>query len=217
MRTHIAVVSVFLGISLLGQEGYSSFEAFLERKPGVLESFEVTRHMHAKIAILGEAHLETYVRLEEKNHLTFEVMSESGSSKVRGKLRDLLKEEVQKFEKGGWNKSDFTDENYLFLPEDTGVKLQPKRKSDLLLQGHLLLGPLGEITRSEGKLVKDPTAWISGVKVGITYAELNGVRMPTRASSSGKLKLLGIPIGFVRGDLSVLYFYHSVNGVPVAE
>src|SRR3954468_16833658 len=131
----------------------------------------------------------------------YEVVSETGSDYIRGKvLRAVLKREQELVADGDCQRSELTPENYDFEPASDGsgdgeryVTIKPKRKDVLLVDGRMVLSPDGrELLRVEGRLSKNPSFWTSLVNVIRHYARVEGIRVPIATESTARVKFAGL-------------------------
>jgi hypothetical protein len=183
-----------------------------------LTQYRAYRRMHAQSERFNqEAWLEAWTELDERGfHYT--IASESGSDYIRNKvLKALLKREQELVATGDCRRSELTPDNYKFedAPSEGGderyVKITPKRKDVLLVDGHMVLSrDGGELLRVEGRLSKNPSFWTSLVNVIRHYARLDGVRVPISTESVAKVKFAGV------SHLEVHYEYETINGRPVS-
>jgi hypothetical protein len=142
----------------------------------------------------------------------YRIVAERGSDTVRNRvLRTLLKREQEMIANGDFGRGALTPENYEFGAETSGpgvryVEIKAKRKDAMLINGRMVLSPVGELLRVEGILTKNPSFWISQVHLTRHYARVDGVRVPIATESIAKVKLAG------KSRLNVRYEYESVNG-----
>jgi hypothetical protein len=182
-----------------------------------LTQYRAYRRMHARSEHFGrEAWLEAWTELDERG-FRYTVASESGSDYIRNKvLRAVLKREQELVAAGDCRRSELTPDNYNFEEASSGgderyVKITPKRKDVLLVDGRIVLSrDGGELLRVEGRLSKNPSFWTSLVNVIRHYARLDGVRVPISTESVAKVKLAGV------SHLEVHYEYETINGRPVS-
>lgn len=173
--------------------------------------------MHARSDRFGqEAWLEAWTELQGQT-FTYTIVSEKGSDYIRTKvLKAVLRREQELIADGECSRSELTPDNYTFDEPAMGdgeqyVKLKPKRKDVLLVDGRAVLSGDGtELLRVEGRLSKNPSFWTSLVNVIRHYGRIDGVRVPISTESTAKLKFAGT------SQLEVHYQYETINGRPVS-
>jgi hypothetical protein len=208
------------GTGLLAEpasERASAVEHFLTSREQPLRQYRAYRRMHAWSERFNqEAWLEAWTELDH-GRFRYEIVSESGSDRIRTKvLRSMLEHEQELVNSGDAGKADITPANYEF--EGAGrdadgtqyVQLKPRRKDVLLVDGRMVISPDGaDLLRVEGRLSKNPSFWTSLVNVVRRYARIGGVRVPVSTESMAKVKFAGT------GQLEVFYEYESINGRQV--
>lgn len=173
--------------------------------------------MHARSEKFGqEGWLEAWTEFDARG-FRYEIVSERGSDAIRSRvLRAILKREQELVDEGGPGRAALTHDNYDFQDATQGdgeqyVRMKPKRKDILLLDGRMVLSQDGsELLRVEGRLTRNPSFWTSLVNVVRHYARLDGVRVPIATESVAKVKLAGT------SRLEVRYEYETINGRPVS-
>ncbi len=214
------VILTFLVCSLKSQE-QSKIENVLERfllkgNPKVHE-YRGTREMEAETEHFGlKARMKVETVLSESSDegrvLTYRVISEEGSGSVRKRMKQLLDGERKAVKNGGFG---FTAENYdfqilgPFAGETSKLSVRPKQKNELLIDGVILINQSGDLVRSEGRLIKSPSFWVSEVRIVMNYRQIGGVRMPINVEYKAKVKIIG------ETNIKMIYYYSSVNHVPV--
>ncbi|HEX6465647.1 MAG TPA: hypothetical protein VFZ98_14395 [Vicinamibacterales bacterium] len=163
-----------------------------------------------------EAWMEAWTELNG-GHFTYQIVSESGSEAIRGRvLRALLTREQDLVNSGDATRGDFTPANYEFSEggrDENGdrlVLMKPRRPDVNLVDGRAVLSESGDLVRVEGKLSKNPSFWTSLVNIVRHYERIAGVRVPVATETTAKVKFVGT------ASLDVVYDYQSVNGHPVA-
>lgn len=182
-----------------------------------LTQYRAYRRMHAQSERFGqEGWLEAWTEMDGRG-FRYTVVSESGSDYIRNKvLRAVLKREQELVDAGESRRSELTPDNYEFEAGQSGdderyVRIRPKRKDMLLVDGRMVLSPDGsELLRVEGRLSKNPSFWTSLVNVIRHYARLDGVRVPISTESVARVKFAGV------SHLEVHYEYETINGRPVS-
>jgi hypothetical protein len=173
--------------------------------------------MHALNEHFGqEGWLEAWTELDQRG-FRYTIVSESGSDYMRNKvLKVILKREQEMVAGGEGSRSELTADNYEFEDATDGdreryVRIKPKRKDILLVDGHMVLSQAsGELLRVEGRLSKNPSFWTTLVNIIRRYARLDGVRVPISTESVAKVKLAG------EARLDDRYEYVTINGRPVS-
>ena len=103
------------------------------------------------------------------------------------------------------------------MPDASGllrIPLKPGPKGgDNLVIGNMFLQPsTGDVVRVAGRLVKNPSFWVSHVDVEWSYARVhNDIVLPVFLQSTAKLKIFGL------STFRMTYDYLSVDGQPVAN
>ena len=148
----------------------------------------------------------------------YDVTSEGGSGLIRGRvLRSLLDEEKQLIGSGTGARVAISRDNYAFTPESVNpdgsvvVAIRPLRKERSLISGRLILHSDGVLQRVEGQLAKNPSFWVSRVKVVRTYRRINGVLMPVCLETTARLRFLG------SSSLRMTYNYSEIDELPVDD
>jgi hypothetical protein len=161
-----------------------------------------------------EAALEARTSLDETRGFLYEALHTTGSSLVRDRaLLPILQGEARAWADGTAARSALTPANYEFSAdgEPDLVRIRPRRKDTLLLEGVLLVAPgTGDLRRIEGRLAKSPSFWTRRVDVERTYERIGGVRVPTRVMSRAALRWFGA------STFEMTYEYEEINGQPVA-
>lgn len=150
--------------------------------------------------------------------LVYEVTAEGGSGYIRSRvLRSLLDEEQRLVARGASAAVAITPSNYRFIPEAVDadglavVGIRPLRKAPSLIAGRIFLTAAGDLVRIEGRLVKNPSFWVTRVQVVRSYRRINGVLMPVALETTAQLRLLGSSV------LRMTYRYVEVDDRAVAE
>ena len=193
------------------------FDRFPSLRDQPLKQYRAFRRMHARSEHFNqEGWLEAWTEMDERG-FRYEIVSESGSDYIRGKvLKAVLRREQELVADGDCQRSDLTPENYEFEEASPAngeryVTIKPKRKDVLLVDGRMVFSADGgELLRVEGRLSKNPSFWTSLVNIIRHYARLDGVRVPVATESIAKVKFAGIAY------LDVHYEYETINGRPVS-
>lgn len=183
----------------------------------VLTHYRAFRRMHARSDKFNqEGWLDAWTELDGPR-FRYTIVSERGSDTIRNKvLKPVLKRE-QELIAEGIDKAALTDANYVFGdageqgPGERYVRLKPKRKDVVLVDGRMVLSPDGkDLLRVEGRLAKNPSFWTSLVNIIRHFANVDGVRVPVATETVAKIKFAG------QSRLDVVYEYESINGRKVS-
>ena len=146
----------------------------------------------------------------------YQVLDEGGSGIIRARvLHSLLEEERNLIARGAESRVALSTENYRLTPEGLDAEeravigLRPLRKDRSLIRGQMILTLDGDLIRVEGQLGKNPSFWLTQVKVVRTYRRINGVTMPVSLDSTGQLRLLG------SSSFRMTYHYAQVSDLTV--
>jgi hypothetical protein len=148
---------------------------------------------------------------------TWEVLEEGGSELIRKRvLLETLDKEAQVHREGLSWRGGLTQDNYTFsepLPVEGGVRvrLEPRKREDMLIKGEMLLSPEGMLLRVEGDLVKRPSFWTKSVHLIRQYGRVEGTHVPLRLDIVSQVRLVGT------SRLSMTYKYLEINGRPVQD
>jgi hypothetical protein len=148
--------------------------------------------------------------------LVYTVTGEGGSGMIRSRvLRSLLDEEKQLIAKGATGSVAISPANYALTVEGideqglTIVAMRPLRKEKSLIAGRMFLQPDGSLVRIVGRLVKNPSFWVSRVTVSREYRRINGVVMPVSLATTAQLRLFG------SASMQMTYSYSQIDEQPV--
>ncbi len=182
--------------------------------------YRALRRMHATNEKFDqEGSIECWTELDGRG-FRYQIVSEQGSAYIREKvLQKLLQREQELIASGDAARAELTDANYEFGEEraldsyngERAVRLTPKRKDMLLVNGRMILNEDGtELLRVEGRLSRNPSFWTSAVEVVREFAKVDGVRVPVTIDMVAKVKFAGT------SRLDVRYEYETINGRPVS-
>lgn len=108
--------------------------------------------------------------------------------------------------------SALTPANYLF---DTlsaeQVRIRPRRRDPLLVDGRLTFLEDGDLAAIEGRLSRTPSFWITEVRIVREYARVCGFHLPVRMSSRADVRLAG------ESTFSMRYEYLTIDGRPLRD
>ena len=147
---------------------------------------------------------------------TFDVVSESGSSFVRGRvIRKMIDAEREAGEKGEHEQTRIIPKNYDFHlrgVDNSGgrasyvLEVVPKTKNRFLIQGRIWVDAEDfAITRIEGNPAKNPSFWISSVQVAHRYNRLGRFWLPGSNHSRADVKVFGVT------EVSIDYFNYVLK------
>jgi hypothetical protein len=194
-------------------------DRFLAQETTGLASYEALRHL-AVVARGGkmQAALTARTSLDAGGTFEYQVLEESGSGFLRSRvLHPILEAEQEAKRRAHGTHGALTLENYRFMVgERTSdgllrVGIVPKRKDDLLIDGHIFLTCAeSELVRLEGLLVKRPSFWTRKVRIVREYGRVAGVRVPLTTGSTADVLFAG------QSSFTMRYEYVSINGAPIA-
>jgi hypothetical protein len=182
------------------------------------QQYRALRRLEAQSDKLGgSAYIEAWTNVEPGTGFRYEIVSEGGSSFVRGKvLKPWLENEKKMWASGDPERAAFTHENYTF--DDRGptadglvrVAVKSRRKDMLLVDGSIFVNPDdGDLVRIEGRLSKNPSFWTRRVEIVRHYQRIQGVRVPIAIESVASVLMAG------RSTFNMTYEYETINGAQV--
>ena len=193
-------------------------ERFLAQESGLV-SYEALRYLSV-VARGGrmQAALTARTSLDAAGRFEYQVVDESGSGFLRSRvLHPILEAEQQAKRRAHGAHGALTIENYEFTSEDRTadgllrVRIAPKRKDDLLVDGSILLTcAASDLVRMEGLLVKRPSFWTRKVRIVRDYGRIAGVRVPLTTGSTADVLFAG------QSSFTMRYEYLSINGAAVS-
>jgi hypothetical protein len=225
-RAIVAVVRVVLltaallslrAIVLDGQVPASStLEKFRARSSAPLERYQARRRLEAANPRFGkQGWVEVRTELGPTG-FSYTVLAEGGAAIVRNRaLYPVLEGERDALR--GRAAAALNDVNYVFA--DAGqeggfplVRLTPRRKDKLLVDGWLVLAPNANgFVELRGRLAKAPSFWTTKVDIVRRQEQLAGVWVPVRVESTASIRIVG------QSTFSMTYTYETINGVSVAR
>jgi hypothetical protein len=222
-RTRLAWLVVALLVTFTpiasGRDGAASPAAvslFLARTNVPLTSYRARRHLEANnTRFKKHAWLDCVTRLDE-NGFSYEVTASDGSPYILRKVllaaldaeRDLTRARPS---------AGFVDANYEMTDDGADgewlrIKLHPRRRDTLLLDGWLLVSPTnGALIEARGRLAKAPSFWTTRVEIVRRHRQIAGVTVPVLIESVASVRIAG-PSSF-----SMRYDYDAINGIAVGE
>ena len=197
---------------------YVAVERFLAdiEKPPV--AYQARRRLEASSAKLNEsAWMEAVTEYDPVNGLTYSIVAEGGSERIRRRvLKAVLEGEQENSTREEWHKGNLSHANYEFgFGGHAGngmlkMQLTPRRRdSRLVLGSALLTAKSGNLVRVEGRLSKSPSIWVRSVNVSRTYSPVAGMMMPVAIESTADVRIAGL------SKFSMTYEYEMVNGHAV--
>lgn len=162
--------------------------------------------------------LEAWTEYSPATGLRYGITSEGGCDSIRGRvLKPVLEGERDLIARGVAARSALAPQNYEFHPEGLDanglvrLRLTPRRKDGVLVNGSMLLTPHGaDLVRVEGMLAKSPSFWVKSVQIVRHYQRIAGVRLPVALESTAQVRFLGA------SQFRMTYDYSAVDGRPVA-
>ena len=193
----------------------TAMQKFLSRPPAT-HQYRASRRLEATGS--GQrAWMDARTDFSPAEGLRYEVTAEGGSGIIRSRVLRSLLDEEQRLASDGGSRVALSTENYRFTSaglDDDGlaiVTMKPLRKDRALIDGRLVLTDEGDLVRVEGRLVKNPSFWLTRVMLVRSYRRLNGVLVPVSLQSTAQMRLLG------RSTLHMTYRYSEVDDRLVEE
>ena len=201
---------------VVDQGAVDAMHNFLHRLP-IAHEYRASRQLEASgSGQRGWMNVQTHFTVA--SGLLYEVIGEGGSGYIRSRiLRSMLDEEQQTIARGAGPTVAISTDNYRFAPEGLNaeglavVGMRPLRKGRNLIAGRMLLTMNGDLLRIEGRLVKNPSFWVTRAELVRVYQRINGVLMPVSLETSAQLRLLG------SSTLRMTYQYSQIDERPVEE
>ena len=162
--------------------------------------------------------LDVRTEFTVESGLLYQVTAEGGSGYIRSRvLRSLLDEEQSLIAENASSKVALSYDNYQFTPnglDEDGlavVTIRPLRKDRSLIAGQMFLTAEGDLVRVKGRLVKNPSFWVTRANLVRSYQRINGVTMPVSLETTGQVRLFG------SSALRMTYRYEQINERTVVE
>jgi len=162
--------------------------------------------------------LDAQIEYSVASGFTYQVMAEGGSGYIRSRvLRSLLDEEQSIVAENASARVALSVDNYQFTPtsiDEEGlavVTIRPLRKDRSLIAGQMFLTADGDLVRVKGRLVKNPSFWVTRANLIRSYQRINGVTMPVSLETTGQLRLFG------SSKLRMTYRYSQIDERIVAD
>lgn len=188
---------------------------FLTRRDEPVTTYRARRRLEAKnLRFKKEAWLEVLTTLDAAG-FRYEIVDQGGSGMVRDRVLKAALDGEARLLKEPVRSSALTTDNYEFAVDgfDNGwarIRVKPRRKDTLLVDGWLLVSPAdADLAAIGGRLSKNPSFWTTQVLVDRRYARIAGFRVPISIESTASVRIAGT------STFSMRYTYEVVNGVDV--
>ena len=207
----------FTAAQEVSQTAVEAMEKFLAR-PATAHQYNAWRRLEASGS--GQrAWLDVQTQFTPASGMVYDVTGEGGSGYIRARvLRSLLDEEQRLIARGGSASVAISASNYRFTAQGVDeeglavVAMNPLRKDRSLIIGRMFLtADEGDLVRVEGRLARNPSFWVTRVKVVRSYRRINGVLMPVALDTTAQLRLLGA------SALRMTYYYSHIDEQPVQD
>jgi len=194
----------------------AAMHAFLDRTT-TARQYSASRRLEAS-GSGRQGWLDARIEYSEASGLSYQVTAEGGSGYIRSRvLRSLLDEEQSIVAENASARVALSTDNYQFTPngvDDGGlivVSIRPLRKDRSLIAGQMFLTAGGDLVRVKGRLVKNPSFWVTRATLVRSYQRINGVTMPVSLETTGQLRLFG------SSALRMTYRYSQIDERIVEE
>lgn len=191
-------------------------QQFLDRIDLPPVSYRAMRRLEARTERGMSGWLEAVTELDPIDGFRYHVVSEGGSDYIRAKvLKRVLAVEQASHQSADRSRSALTLDNYIFGEAIRGpagdllVPIAPRRRTEMLVSGVIVLSPDADLLRVEGRLSKSPSVWTRRVEVVRRYGRANGVRVPIAMSSRAHVLMVGL------STFTMCIDYEHLNGAPV--
>ena len=158
------------------------------------------------IAALPETSQEGALELQRDfvapRSLKYKAINFTGNTFVKSKvIARVLQSEVDRVEKGDRSQTALTEMNYKFSfkgerrlngHESYVYQVKPRRKKVGLFKGYIYLEThIGNLMRSEGAIVKSPSAFVRKVEFVQEYVQVNHYTLPIHLHTTLRVRTLG--------------------------
>jgi hypothetical protein len=198
------------------QRAAAAMQRFLD-SANIAHQYSASRRLEAS-GSGRQGWLDVRTEFAEASGLSYQVTAEGGSGYIRSRvLRSLLDEERSIIAENASASVAISTDNYQFTPhglDEAGlavVGIRPLRKGRSLIAGEMFLTLEGDLVRVEGRLVKNPSFWVTRANLVRSYQRINGVTMPVSLETTGQLRLFG------SSALRMTYRYAQINERTVVE
>ncbi|MPY87311.1 MAG: hypothetical protein GEU99_05270 [Luteitalea sp.] len=226
LATGAGLLVIALPLALCAQEAEDDSRApshplvsrFLTRADEPVHAYRARRRLEAhNPRFRKEAWLEAWTWLDPENGFRFAIIAEGGSKYIRNRvLRRALETEQRTIAAGDAARASLSETNYTFEGAETiengllMLRIKPKRKDMLLVDGSLLVTDDADLLEIAGRLAKGPSFWTPRVEIRRRYERRSAVRVPVFVESTAHVRIAG------RSEFRMTYEYESVNGRPVS-
>lgn len=216
----VALLAALLTIQAAAPDSHALLvERFLAPDDQPLRSYRAHRHLSASTRN-GKirAEMEVLTAYDPEHGFTYEIVAESGSALVRNRvLLEALRTEQRTVSSAARHDTALTPANYEFVPaaalDDAAATLgvRARRKSAMLVNGTLYLGPEADLLRVEGELADRPSFWTRRVRVNRRYERIAGVHVPVAMESVADIRIVGA------ATFAMTYRYLEINGQKLEQ
>jgi len=191
---------------------------FISAEVEPLRQFRALRHLEATNKRFNKhGWMDVRTELSPKNHFSFEVLAEGGSSYIRKKvLLPILEGERDIVSRGDAARAALNTTNYNFAAEEPDgpglirLTVKPLREEMTLVDGSIVVTEAdADLASVEGRLARNPSFWTRRVDIVRRYGRVAGVRVPLRVESTAQIRIAG------RSEMTMTYDYEMVNGHTV--
>lgn len=194
----------------------SPLQLFLRQAEAPVTSYRGRRYLEARNGRFGkDAWMEVAAEYGPAG-FSYRVLGEGGADVVRKKVLYPALESERELDRDERSRA-FTEANYRFEADGmegelARIRLIPRRKEPLLIDGWLLVSPRdGDLVTVKGRLAESPSFWTTRVEIVRRYARIAGVRVPVSVESTASVRLAGA------STFSIRYEYDQINGVAVTR
>jgi hypothetical protein len=198
------------------QRAAAAMQLFLDRA-ATAHQYSASRRLEAS-GSGRQGWLDVRTEFTVESGLQYVVTAEGGSGYIRSRvLRSLLDEEQSLIAENASASVAISADNYQLTPDGLNedglavVIIRPLRKGRSLIAGRMFLTLEGDLVRVEGRLVKNPSFWVTRANLVRSYQRINGVTMPVSLETTGQLRLFG------SSALRMTYRYAQINERTVVE
>ena len=181
-----------------------------------LTSYRARRHLEGhNLRFNKHGWLDVVTTLSPDQGFSYAVVGEGGSETVRKRALYAALDGEKEAVRAGRQSVVITEANYTFAEPVVvdglaHVRITPKRKDKLLVDGWIFLNPDdGNLVELNGKLSKSPSWWISQTTVVRRYELMSDARVPVELQSTADVFLFG------RSTFLMTFAYEMVNGKPI--
>jgi hypothetical protein len=200
----------------LDQRAEAALQQFLDRAT-TAHQYSASRRLEAS-GSGRQGWLDVRTEFTVESGFLYQVTAEGGSGYIRSRvLRSLLDEEQSLIAENASATVAISADNYQFTThglDEEGlavVTIRPLRKGRSLIAGRMFLTAEGDLVRVEGRLVKNPSFWVTRANLVRSYQRINGVTMPVSLETTGQLRLFG------SSALRMTYRYEQINERTVVD